>query len=152
MLVTDLAAVAANWYDIVSAEPELLTITALLPFIVRFVPAAIPVNVKPLFAVSVTAAVYCVLPRNLVDTVGDHVTALSVKLPVPVAVVDGVLPVAGAVTVMAADVIGVGGAAVTVRLSVVADWSLAVCVTVTGLPLCGATAITVPFAGEAVIP
>ena len=58
-----------------------------------------------MFAVSVAVAVYWVAPWNGLWT-GVHVTAPIVKLPVPVAVVLGATPCTGAVTVIAAAVIG----------------------------------------------
>ena len=74
-----------------------------------FTPALTPVNVKPFVAVSVTDAVYCVLARNT-EGLELHDTDDAVK-PVPGAgaVVTGELPVAGAVTVIAAVVIGATG-------------------------------------------
>ena len=61
-------------------------------------------NVYVLFAVSVTVAVYCVTPWNGLCA-GDHVTALSVKLPDPLATGFGVSSVIGSVTVIASEVI-----------------------------------------------
>ena len=64
------------------------------------------VKVYPVLAVSVTVAVYWVAPWNGLWA-GVHVTAPIVKLPVPVAVAFGAAPCTGAVTVIAAVVIGV---------------------------------------------
>ena len=91
---------------------------------------------------------YCVLPRNFVCA-GLQVIALTVKLPDPDAVVTGVFPVTGAVTVMAALVIFVGGAGDTVRLLVFAVCPLAV--SATGVPLCDVFSV-VPFEGLAEMP
>ena len=89
----------------------LLTV-ALLPFIVAVVR---PVKVYPVFAVSVIDAVYCVPPlKGLL--LGLQVTFPLVKLPLPVEAVLGATPATGAVTVIAALVIGVEGAGLTVKL------------------------------------
>ena len=119
--VTELAAVPGNVFVIV----------ALLVSIVPVKPAG---NVCPACAVSVTLAVYCWLPVNIVPTDGVHVTALILKLPVPVAVLLRVAPITGAVTPIAALFIGAGAVAgnrkdtVTTLPAVPADVTLAVAV------------------------
>ena len=85
--------------------PVLFDTVALLPLIVAVVSVA--GNTYPLFAVSVTVAVYLVPPANVV-AVGSHATVSTVKLAVPtLAVSFGSAPVTGAVTVISASVISV---------------------------------------------
>jgi len=95
--------VGGNWNDSLTVLPVLFEIVATFPLIVALVK---PVNVCPVAAVSVTVAVYLVFAANAL-AFGDHATALMVKLPVPVAVVFGIAAVAGAVTEIAALVMGV---------------------------------------------
>jgi hypothetical protein len=107
-------------------------------------------NVNPAFAVRVVDAVYIVAAWNGL-WLGVHVTLPMLKSPAPVAMALGVAPITGAVTFIAAVVIGVGArTVVTVKLFVVV--AKPPNVTVTGMPWCVATAKTVPSAGLAIIP
>jgi len=115
-LVIGVRFVAANWYESVTAVPVLFVTFAFCPLIVAVVK---PVNVNPVLAVSVTVAVYCVPARNVTGD-GSHDTAPMLKSPVPVAVVFGGAPVVGAVTVIAAVVIGVSAVAANWYESVIA--------------------------------
>jgi len=101
-VVIGVAPVAWNWCDSVTVVPVLFVTVAPCPLIVAMLN---PINVCPKFAVSVTVAVYWVAPWNGLWA-GVHVTALTVKLPVPVAVVFGIAPCSGAVTVITAASIG----------------------------------------------
>ena len=86
--------------------PTLLVIVALLPLIVTVEPVVSPVKVNPLFASSLIVTVYAVLPANVPCT-GLQVTPFGVVIlkfagvVTIVAVVAGVPPVAGAITVSA---------------------------------------------------
>jgi len=115
-VITGIVAVAANWSATVTVLPGAPVTVALLPLIVAVNPAE---KVCPLSAVSVTLAVYCVAAANGL-LLGAHVTAPISKLPVPVAAVLGVAPVAGAVTVIAAVMIGAKVVAANVNDNVTA--------------------------------
>ena len=114
------AAVAGNSHVSVTAFAfvfgDVFVIVALL---VLIVPVKVAGNVCPVCAVNVTDAVYCVLAANGL-LAGDHVTALILKLPVPVAVVLGAAPITGAVTFIAALFIGAGAVAANCHVSVTA--------------------------------